>query len=139
MRMRPSFFRKDIRLLLPLHGLVLCLLLSQGPLAGLVMCFGVGGHLQVEPAHPGDSHGLPAPGPQRPCLDVPLISSLATSGGSSLPSDLSSGLQVKEPVVVTGFFHPIMFLESTSSHVFSPPGADGDTSVALLRSTILVI
>lgn len=48
------------------------LLIIQGPLPGLMMCFGSNGHIAIETSHSPFRH--PTAQDQEPCLDVPLIS-----------------------------------------------------------------
>ena len=52
--------------------LLLSLLLIQGSLPGLVLCFGVNGHVAVETPHNVPSY--PSSQEEGPCLDFPFIS-----------------------------------------------------------------
>jgi hypothetical protein len=66
--MKPFFTRKTSRLTTPLGWLFVYLLLVQGTLPSLVLCFGSGGHIAVETPHSPVSHSTPQS--QEPCLDV---------------------------------------------------------------------
>jgi hypothetical protein len=66
--MKPSFASKTSRLTTPLRWLFVYLLLVQGALPSLVLCFGSGGHIAVETPHSPGSHATPQS--QGPCLDV---------------------------------------------------------------------
>ncbi len=70
--MNLSSFSKIRNLLSPLGILLAYFLIVQGPLTGLVMCFGGPSHIAVEVPHNNLNH--PTPESQKPCLDVPLIS-----------------------------------------------------------------
>jgi hypothetical protein len=68
-----TFFyaRKICRLTTPLGWLLVYLLLVQGALPTLVLCFGSSGHIAVEIPHSPVSH--PESQSQGPCLDVLLL------------------------------------------------------------------
>ena len=66
--MKTFFASKTSRLTTPLGWLFVYLLLVQGTLPSLVLCFGSGGHIAVETPHSPASH--PTPQSQGPCLDV---------------------------------------------------------------------
>jgi hypothetical protein len=68
--MKTFFARKTSRLTTPLGWLFVYLLLVQGTLPSLVLCFGSGGHIAVETPHSPVSH--PTSQNQAPCLDVLL-------------------------------------------------------------------
>jgi hypothetical protein len=66
------FRSKRSHLIGPLGWLFIVLLLLQGPLPALVLCFGANGHVAVEVPHNRFPH--PTSQSQTPCLDLPLIS-----------------------------------------------------------------
>jgi hypothetical protein len=66
--MKTFFASKTSRLTTPLGWLFVYLLLVQGTLPSLVLCFGSGGHIAVETPHSPVSHSTPQS--QGPCLDV---------------------------------------------------------------------
>jgi hypothetical protein len=69
--MKTFFARKTSRVSIPLGGLFVYLLLIQGALPSLVLCFGSGGHMAVEMPHSPVSH--PTSQSQGPCLDMVLL------------------------------------------------------------------
>jgi hypothetical protein len=70
--MKCLFMRKRSHLIGPLGWLFTALLILQGPLPALVLCFGANGHVAVEVPHNRFPH--PTSQSQAPCLDLPLIS-----------------------------------------------------------------
>jgi hypothetical protein len=82
--------RKTYRLTASLGWLLMYLLLMQGALPTLVLCFGSGGHIAVEMPHSHVNH--PIPQSQDPCLDVPLLfekpeeQTFVVAAGSALQS-----------------------------------------------------
>jgi len=85
--------RKTYRLTASLGWLLAYLLLVQGALPTLVLCFGSGGHIAVEMPHSHVNH--PTPQSQGPCLDVPFLfekpdeQTLVVASGSALQSLVS--------------------------------------------------
>jgi hypothetical protein len=69
--MKTFFASKTSRLTTPLGWLFVYLLLAQGTLPGIVLCFGSGGHIAVEIPHSPVSHSTSQS--QDPCLDVLLL------------------------------------------------------------------
>jgi hypothetical protein len=69
--MNTFFARKTSRVTTPLGWLFVYLLLVQGALPSLVLCFGSGGHIAVEIPHSPVSH--PTSQSQAPCLDIVLL------------------------------------------------------------------
>ena len=69
--MQTFFARKPYAVTVPLGWLLVYLLLVQGALPSLVLCFGGGGHVAVERPHRSDNHA--SPHSQAPCLDVLLF------------------------------------------------------------------
>ena len=65
--MKTFVTRKTSRLTTPLGWLFVYLLLVQGMLPGLVLCFGSSDHIAVETPHSPVSH--PTPQSQGPCVD----------------------------------------------------------------------
>jgi hypothetical protein len=71
-RTKTAFMKKTYRLATPLGWLLVYLILVQGTLPGLVLCFGSNGHIAVETPH--SPVNCPTSQSQDPCLDVPLLS-----------------------------------------------------------------
>jgi hypothetical protein len=68
--MKTFFARKTSCLTTPLGWLFVYLLLAQGTLPSLVLCFGSGGHIAVETPHCPISHQTSQS--QDPCVDILL-------------------------------------------------------------------
>ena len=136
---RPNFFHKYSLVLMPLHCLLMYVLMSLGPLAGLVLCIDTDSHLKIETAHAKGADNLPAKDHQRPCLDIPLTSSLVTSRSSPLPADSNLLSRVREPVVLTTFVLLNLPAEDAPRGAFPRPGLISALPMAFLRSTILLI
>ena len=64
--------KKTSHIATPLGWLLVYLILVQGTLPSLVLCFGSNGHIAVETPHSPVNH--PTSQNQDPCLDVPLLS-----------------------------------------------------------------
>jgi hypothetical protein len=71
-RMQTSFMKKASYMATPLGWLLVYLILAQGTLPSLVLCFGSNGHIAVETPHSPVNH--PTSQAQDPCLDVRIIS-----------------------------------------------------------------
>ena len=69
--MRSSFFNTLGHMAPPLGWMLIYLLIAQGMLPGLVLCFGDQGHVAVETPHRPFPH--PTSQSQEPCLDLPLL------------------------------------------------------------------
>jgi hypothetical protein len=91
--MKLLFARKTYHLSAALGWLLMYLLLVQGALPTLVLCFGSGGHIAVEMPHSHVNH--PESQSQGPCLDVPFFfekpeeQRLVVASGSALQSLVS--------------------------------------------------
>src|SRR5262244_400307 len=138
----PSLFSKhNTRLTLLRCLLIVYVLVSQGPLTSLVVCFGANGHFQIETAHtntPDSSHAQHHPGP---CLDFPFASFHIALKTHASPSDSASISWVRGPVVTP--FLDFVLLPSTSAESITPrllsdSESTSETPIAFLRSTILV-
>jgi hypothetical protein len=104
--------RKTSRLTAALGWLLMYLLLVQGALPTLVLCFGSGGHIAVELPHSQVNHPLSQR--QEPCLDVPLL--FGKSEEQTLVVASGSALQFLVPVLV----HAVAALQWLTA----PPQAD---------------
>lgn len=139
LHIRPNFFHKYSLVLMPLHCLLMYVLMSLGPLAGLVLCIDTDSHLKIEVAHAKAADNLPAKDHRRPCLDIPLTSSLGTSGSSLLPADSNLSSQVREPVALTLFVLLNLPAEDAPRGAFPRPGLISALPMPFLRSTLLLI
>ena len=78
-----------------LGWVTLALLLLQGPLLGLVLCFEDNGHIAVETPHQRSTHTtLPS---HAPCLDRPLLSAGRIESLSLVSSDASAYMLLAIP------------------------------------------
>jgi hypothetical protein len=111
-RTKTSFMKKAYHIATPLGWLLVYLILVQGTLPSLVLCFGSNGHIAIETPHSPVNH--PTSQTQDPCLDVRIIGekseeqTLAVASGSALQALVSF----------------LMHVSSTPQEFTSPPHVD---------------
>ena len=137
--MRPYFFRKFGLPLMPLYVLLAYILMTQGALAGIVLCFGADSHLKVETAHARGPDNRSAKDHQGPCLDIPLTGSWVASEKSPLPADTNPRSQVREPITFLLFLLPLSPAKNVPQQVFPRIESISSLPTAFSRSTILLI
>lgn len=92
-RTKIAFMKKTYHLATPLRWLLVYLILVQGTLPSLVLCFGSNGHIAVETPHSPVNH--PTSQTQSPCFDVLIIGeksdepTLAVASGSAVQALVS--------------------------------------------------
>jgi hypothetical protein len=138
MRMKPSFYHKFGSALMSLSVLLAYFLMSSGPLAGLVLCFGTDSHLKVETAHARGLDNQPA-SHQGPCLDIPLTGLWSASHHSALSADSKLLSQMREPIPLPPSNLPTASTGNASQLVFQRREAISTSLPPLFRSTILLI
>jgi hypothetical protein len=104
-----------------------------------VLCIDSGSHIKIETTHARGADNLPVKDHRRPCLDIPLTSSLVASGRSPLPADSNLLSRVREPVVLTLFVLLNLPAEDAPRGAFPRPGLISALPMAFLCSTILLI
>ena len=123
----------------PITGLVwrllVVLLVIQGALPGLVMCFGSNGHVAVEPPHRRCPH--PTSQSQAPCLDLPFIS--VSSDARPLVVVRSSTLPELVPVPATLSGSLPLLAPAVFADVLLSPIPTGTPLIAALRTVVLLI
>ena len=139
MRLRPYFFHKFDLPLMPLYALLAYVLLTQGALAGLVLCVGTDSHLKVETAHARGPDNRPAKDHQGPCLDIPLTGFWVASDHSPLPVDANMLSQARGPISLSPFLWPCSPTQNLPRRGFPCLESIHSLPTACSRSTILLI
>ena len=133
--MNTFFARKPYYVTMPLAWLLVYLLLVQGALPSLVLCFGGGDHIAVERPHSPDTHASPQS--QAPCLDVLLF--MEKPAGQTLVTAANPALQALVAALGIGAACVQPFTPLWRPNILPPVVFSSVFSLALLRPVILRI
>lgn len=121
---------------LAVYGFFVYLLISQGPLPVLVMCFGGTGHIAVETAH-APSQAPAASQHDGPCRDLPLL--IASPDGYPLVPPPRPAPHKRTPTLTTCAMPLSLAADLLPGCLWTPPMPSPKPSLTSLRTIVLLM